>query len=75
MTYILKKLEKASSIYDVITMLFQAITLKNELENLSLHRKWINRPEKSSNLTHLIQIVQIMCGHSMDDFKIGRAHV
>lgn len=71
MTYIFKKLESASSIYDVITILFQAITLKNELKNLSLHRKWINQPEKSSSLVHLIQIVQIMCGHPIDDFKSG----
>lgn len=67
-THVLKKLENASSIYDVITILFQALTEKNELKNLSLHREWLRKPVKSANLN---QIVQIMCGHLTDDFKTG----
>jgi len=68
MHYLLEKLEKASSVYDVVTILFQALTEKNELKSLAQHTKWLYKPEKSKSLAH---IVQVMSGHPADDFESG----
>ena len=67
-TCTLKKLEKATSIYDVITILFQSLTTKSEQKNIALYNKWLLNPEKAEKLA---QIVQMMSGHPADDFEAG----
>lgn len=64
----LKKLERAASIYDVMTILFQALTVKNEQENIAQHNRWLAKPRKAANVA---QIVQMMSGHPADDFESG----
>lgn len=61
-------LTQASSIYDVITILFRSVTTKNEQKNIHLHSKWLKTRQHGMELS---QIVQLMSCHPEEDFHSG----
>lgn len=63
-----EKLAKASSIYDVIAILFCSVTIQGEQKNIRLHRQWRDARRHGAELS---QIVQLMSCHPQKDFPPG----